>query len=360
SFTQSRETPHHELQQTLQMIMSEPIPFRVALCVLIGFSLWFSDQAYPEEVLRRSNIEIDVGLSTWISQGKTEWSHNASSASTLLGNPTSKLEYKDDGTNVVELSGKAMFAKRWFVRANYGFGDIGGGRLTDDDFLAADGGQPSLRTHSDIKGDDIWYVNGDVGVTVLNFAGHRGSLDLFMGYQYWREKHVATGVTQVICTQAGSTVDLDPAPGIQPLCNPGAGVSAVGQTVITNTATWSSLRMGVQSEFHFTRRFSIEGKAAFIPYTSLSNKDVHHLRPDLQQNPSFSMSGTGIGANLEGNARFMVVKGLFASVGYRFWWNRVTDGTWRTFPVNGPSETFNLNEFETIRHGVTLGLTYSF
>lgn len=311
------------------------------------------------EVFQRSNVSVELGLSGWISQGETTWNHDASRVDPLLGNPTSKLTYKDVGTNVIEFSGKMKFARRWFVRANYGTAAIGGGRLTDDDFLAADGGNPSSRTFSDLPGDSIWYVNGDVGLTVVNYPGHRGTLDLVVGYQYRREKHVASGVTQILCTSAGATTDLDPAPGLQSLCNPGAAPVS-GMTVITNTQTWNSLKLGVETEYRITRRLSVEGKAAFLPFTSLNNKDIHHLRTDLQQNPSFEMTGTGIGANLEGDVSYMVLKGLFLKVGYRYWWNHVSDGTWKNFPVGAPSETFNLNEFENIRQGLTFGATYLF
>lgn len=334
---------------------------RPALCVFLAFSLPLTGEAFAEQVLNLSNLKVEVGASAWITQGETKWDHNASGPGSPFGNPTSRLVYKDVGTNVMELSGRVKFAERWFVRTNYGFAGIGGGRLTDDDFLAADGGQPSSRTYSDIKGDSIWYVNGDLGYTLFSFPGHRGTLDLMIGYQYRREKHEATGVTHVICTTNGSTVDLDPTmPGTQPLCTPGAPPSNVGQTVITNTQTWSSLKLGVETEYRITRRLTVEGKAAFIPYTSLNNQDIHRLRSDLQQNPSFEMTGTGIGANVEGNVAYMLVRGLFVTVGYRYWWTRVTDGTWKVFPVGAPSETFNLNQFQNIRQGVTFGLTYYF
>ncbi len=333
--------------------------YRAAAWVAAGLTVWGAGSAEAAEVFQRSTVSVELGLSGWITEGETTWNHDASRASPLLGNPTSKLTYKDVGTNVIEFSGKVKFARRWFVRANYGTAAIGGGRLTDDDFLAADGGNPSLRTFSDLKGDNIWYVNGDLGFTVVNYPGHRGTLDLVIGYQYRREKHVASGVTQVICTSAGATTDVDPAPGLQPLCNPGAAPVS-GVTVITNTQTWSSLKLGVETEYRITRRLSVEGKAAFLPFTSLSNKDIHHLRTDLQQNPSFEMTGTGIGANLEGDVSYMVLKGLFLKVGYRYWWSRVSDGTWKNFPRTSPPETFNLNEFENIRQGLTFGATYMF
>ncbi|MGQ0812389.1 MAG: hypothetical protein ACT4OO_14355, partial [Nitrospiraceae bacterium] len=278
----------------------------------------------------------------------TKWSHNASLPTNNFGNPTSKLTYKDVGTNIIDLSAKVTFAQRVFVRANYGFSEIGGGRLIDDDFLKQDGGAPTSRTQSNIKGDDVWYVNTDVGLTALKYPGRRGTLDVFVGFQYRREKHVATGVTQVICTAPGT------------FCDPvGSPPTPTGQPVITNTQTWSSVRVGAQSEFRVTRRLSFEGKAVFIPYTSLSNDDIHHLRNDLLQNPSIAMSGAGIGANFDAEAKLMIVKGLFARVGYRYWWTRVKDGS-VTFYAPAGSDTVNLNEFQNIRQGVTFGVSYEF
>ncbi len=322
---------------------------RVVASIALGLTVTAAGSAEAAEVHQWSNLSVELGLSGWISEGETTWSHNASKPGLPLGNPTSRLEYKDVGTNVIELSGKVKFAQRWFVRASYGTAAIGGGRLTDDDFLVADGGNPSLRTFSDLRGDTIWYVNGDLGLTMLNYPGHRGTLDLVIGYQYRREKHEAIGVGLVGCTSAWDSE----------FGCPGSSVPA-NALVITNTQTWSSLKLGAETEYRITRRLSVEGKAAFLPFTSLSNKDIHHLRPDLRQNPSFEMTGTGIGATLEGAVSVMALKGLFLKIGYRYWWNRVSDGTWKTFPVGAPSETFNLNEFENIRHGLTFGATYVF
>jgi len=329
--------------------MSSPIQLRVALYVCLGLSVLFSEQSYSEEIVKRSGLEVEVGLTGWLmTEGQTKWSH-----------AFSELVYQDVGTNVIEFSGKATLKQLWFLRANYGFGDIGDGDLTDDDF-SSPGGPLISRTQSDIKGDDLWYVNADLGITVFRSPGHRGSLSLFTGFQYWRQQHRAQGVTQVACTAVGT------------FCSQPGTVSAQGIDAITNTATWTSFKLGVEGEYRFTRRFSVEGRAAFIPYTSLTNNDVHHLRtadvviapgvilPALQQDPSFQMTGTGIGANLEATASYMVVNGLFLSLGYRYWWNRVTDGTVTAFPVNFPSESINLNEFQTTRQGVTLGLTYKF
>ncbi len=97
-----------------------------------------------------------------------------------------------------------------------------------------------------------------------------------------------------------------------------------------------------------------------MPYTRLNNEDVHHLRTDLQKDPSFSMSGTGMGFNLEGRVSCMIIRHLYLNAGYRYWRLEVTDGTWQQHLITGPVVTANLNQLRSVRHGVTIGLTYSF
>ena len=313
-----------------------------------------------QESLTESRPKFDVTIGTWISVGDTRWAHNASSSSPLLGDPTSKLTYKDVGTNVFDLAGTLWFTPQLFGRLNFGIAGIGGGRLTDDDFLAADRGNPSSRTISDLSGDGMWYLNADAGGRVTNFPNHRGWLDVFGGFQYWHTEYTAVGLGQVTCTTAGSTVDLDPStPGPDPLCAPGTSISS-GVNVITNTTNWYSIRLGGKSEYRLTRRFSVLGTLAFIPASLLDNKDVHHLRADLSQDPSFSMVGYGVGADADVGARFMITTNLAANVGYRMYYNRVLSGHLTTHPVVGSSESFPLTQFESLRHGFTASLSLIF
>ena len=112
-----------------------------------------------------SVLRVDVGVSEWFSQGETIWSHNASGLDANLGNPSSKLKYKDTGTNVTEITGRVQLKNKVFVRGAFGYGSIGGGRLTDDDFLSAQGAASQgatvsgehrfSRTYSDISGDNL-------------------------------------------------------------------------------------------------------------------------------------------------------------------------------------------------------------
>jgi hypothetical protein len=130
--------------------------------------------------------------------------------------------------------------------------------------------------------------------------------------------------------------------------------------VITNTTNWHSIRVGASTEYRLTRRFSVLGTLAFIPISVLDNKDVHHLRGDLQQNPSFSMVGYGVGADADVGARFMITKNLAASLGYRLYYNRMFSGDLTVHPLAGSSQSFPLTQFESLRHGFTAGLSFIF
>jgi len=298
------------------------------------------------EVPSNSKVEFTGGISGWLlSQGQTKWNHDFS-----------RLTYKDDSTNIMELSGQATLSKRWFARGAFGYGIMGNGTLVDDDFSSANGPLES-RTTSNITGNNLWYMNGDVGARLIQLPYHRGTIGFFTGIQYWREQHEASGVVQNVC----NPVTL--------LCNPAnTGQDlAPGQKAITNTATWISWRLGVEGDYRVTRKLTLEGKFAFKPITSLSNDDIHHLRqqavpplPALQQDPSFHMTGTGIGADADVNASYLVTPRFSINLGYRFWWNHVKDGDVTQFAVGAAPITVNLNEFQTYRHGVTLGLRYTF
>ena len=301
-----------------------------------------------EELVQESRPKVELSAGTWISVGETKWAHNASSVAGL-GNPTSKLTYKDAGTNVIDLTGKFWFSPKVFGRLNVGFADIGGGRLTDDDY--GSGQRLFSRTTSNIPGNNMYYINADLGGRVKEFSNHRGYLDLFGGFQYWHTEYQATGVTQVACNPSAI-------PSLRP-CAAAGTISNQGQTVITNTTNWYSLRVGATTEYRITRRISLLGTAALIPLSIVENKDIHHLRSDLQQNPSISMLGWGIGADADVGLRVMLAKSLAFNVGYRVWWNHAVDGT-ATFHGTTATSEYPMTQFDSLRHGLTAGLNFTF
>ena len=308
----------------------------------------------------RSFKSLDFGVTGWFSQGQTVWSHNASNLDPNLGDPTSRLKYKDVGTNVLELNGKLEFNNRVFVRGSFGFSDIGGGRLTDDDYLSAQGAaffnasvsgaHRFSRTFSDLGGNnwmDMWYLTGELGLMAHEFVNNKGFVNLFVGFQYWREKQVGRGLRQVECTTSV-------------LCDPPNTTGFSGEPVITNRLQWYSARFGGDVEYRIAPRVSVDAKLVFL-LSRMHNEDVHNLRTDLAQNPSFKMSGAGVGTNADVNVKVMLLQGLYLSGGYRVWFNSVLwDRDWKIYGANGTSATAPLNEFYTLRHGPTISLNYVF
>lgn len=157
---------------------------------------------------------------------------------------------------------------------------------------------------------------------------------------------------------SGSTIDLG---GGNVLCSPGGPSSPVGSgtEIITNTTNWYSLRAGGRTEYRLTRQFSLLGSVALLPLSIIQNDDIHHLRSDLQQNPSISMLGFGMGVDADIGVKFMFTKNVGLNVGYRVWWNRMIDGN-VTFHGAGGSSEFPLTEFQSIRQGLTAGLNFTF
>lgn len=328
-------------------------PSVTVLCgwlTIIGFACGVQVAA-AQESLTESPPKFDLAIGTWISTGDTRWAHDASSVAGL-GNPTSKLTYKDVETNVIELIGKVWVTPKVFGRLNVGFAGIDGGRLTDDDYGSNGGQRLFSRTDSNISGDSMWYLNADSGFRLAEYPNHRGWLEVFGGYQFWHTTYQATGLTQVVC-------DPSAIPSLPPCAAAGTS-SNQGEKVITNTTNWHSIRVGTSTEYRLTRRFSVLGALALIPISVLDNKDVHHLRGDLKQNPSFSMVGYGVGADVDVGARFMITKNLAANLGYRLYYNRMLSGDLTVHPVAGPSDSFPLTQFESLQHGFTAGLSLIF
>ena len=130
--------------------------------------------------------------------------------------------------------------------------------------------------------------------------------------------------------------------------------------VITNRLQWYSARLGSDVEYQITPRVSVDAKLVFL-LSRMHNEDIHNLRTDLAQNPSFKMSGGGVGTNADVSVKVMLLQGLYLSGGYRVWFNSVLwDKDWKIYGANGTSATAPLNEFYTLRYGPTVSLSYVF
>ncbi len=72
------------------------------------------------------------------------------------------------------------------------------------------------------------------------------------------------------------------------------------------------------------------------------------------------MMGNGVGADADVGVRFIIIDNLAVNLGYRVYYNRVLDGDFTVHPVAGSSESFPLTQFESLRHGLTAGLSFTF
>lgn len=324
---------------------------RVLFGMLIGMSLLSVPvPSMAEEGEPASRQRVELSLRSWMfTSGETKWSHDASGLDSRLGNPTSKLTYKDNNTQIIELGAKINLTRRWFLRGELGFSAVfNHGKMVDDDYLSTGGQHLFSRTNSDVTGSGTWYLNFDGGRRVAEFTGNRGYLDVFGGFQYWNTKYEASGVYQQVCNPSGAFT-----------CGSGT-VRPAGTLAIVNTTHWiTPVRLGTQAEYRLTRWLSLEGRVSASPISIVYNEDKHVLRSDLQQ-PSFTMWGIGASANADAGVKFMLTRNLALTGGYRVWWNRAYSGTWENHPVGFSSESAPIRELQTIRHGATFGLTASF
>lgn len=308
--------------------------------------VWISPtaQGWGQEPTPQPQPRVEVSLRSWLfTTGEAQWSHDASGLNPILGDPTSKLKYKDSDTHLVGLGAKVYLSRRLYLDGEFGLSvDFDRGSLIDDDYLA--GQRLFSRTSSAITGKGTWYVSGNVGYRAAQFKNNRGYLDVLVGAQYWRTTYEATGVNLIVC---------DPLVVLN--CN-----SSV-DPAIKNTIHWGTpIQVGGQLQYQIVPHVIANLKVLFSPASLVVNEDIHFQRPDLQHDPSFSMFGVGLGASAEPSLSVLLTPYLKLTGGYRIMWNRTYYGRLESHPIGSSSDTVPLTEFQTIRHGVTVTLTAAF
>ena len=299
------------------------------------------------QVWYRKAADYELGMGLVYTTGQTDWNHDATSASALLGNPTSELTYEELDTLALEFNGRVSLRglgsgfSKYFVRGNVGFDvDSGDGNLQDDDWLA---GQVLFSsTDSVIPGTDLFYITADVGREMLTFGEGRGSLALFMGYSYWTEENEGWGLYNRLTGATARTTDVQ---------------------VFNNKVEWHSFRLGALAEFPLNDRLSLTADVAFIPYADMHNEDSHLLRTvmtDFGPVPNIIMDGSGLGFQGEVGLAYDLTQNWAAALGFRYW-NLQGDGD-IVFSANTPtpSTALPLNDFDTFRYGISADLIYSF
>lgn len=317
------------------------------VCSSIGLLLLMTSSApsWGQDSDPHVQPRVELSVRSWLfTAGEAKWSHNASGLDPQLGDPTSKLTYKDNDTHLIGLGAKVHVNRRLSLQGEFAFSvDFDRGSLIDDDYLA--GQRLFSRTSSDIMGKGTWYVQANAGYRAVEFPNGRGHFDVLAGVQYWRTTYEATGFSRIVCDS--SVISCTPAASSFP--------------AIKNTTHWiTPLHVGGDFEYRVMPRVSANFRMTFSPASVVFNEDIHFLRSDLQQDPSFSMWGLGLGASVEPSIRVRLTDHLSLTGGYRIMWNRTYYGRWQNHPIGSGSESAPINEFQTIRHGVVVGLTGSF
>jgi len=298
-----------------------------------------------------SDLSWVLGARAWATTGYTKWSFEGPSPLGLTAKPLSELRWRGVDSIVPEVNGEVVW-KRLVLMSSVGGGGIDEGVLIDDDFALSNHQGRFSHTRSDVNDRGLFYVNGDIGVRVLALpvaaTSPPGYLDYFVGYQYWHEKYVAFGATGLL--------DLTPF-GLPVVLTEGVPANV---EVLTHEYLWQSLRVGLRTQFPLYSGLGLKARAIFLPWSSSDLQDVHHLRTDLKQNPSFtSHAEGGFGVQLDGALTYAVWRGLSIEAGYQYWGLDSGSGDKITRALTATVRD-KLDKITIERYGPYLGLQYRF
>jgi hypothetical protein len=317
----------------------------LALALLVALAPVAAAAGEAEE--GRRPVEVTVGTRAWLASGHFTWGF-AGVASGAPVKPLSELRWRGVDALVSEVSLDVVLWQRLVLSGAFGRGDDHGGVLIDDDFALDDHQGRFSHTRSRVEGD-LTYARGDVGVRLLRWGdGHRGWLDLLVGYQYWHEKLEAFGLQ--------GFVDLSPF-GLN-LQFP----SAVGGSikVITHDYYFNSVRLGLRSHVPIVAGLGARLGFFVLPYSSFRLDDVHSLRGDLKKNPSFVSEQRG-GFGVQATAGLAYAWGpLRFEAGVELWHLHAGRGGEKTARLRSGDLDDRLTELSAERWGPYLGVQYRF
>lgn len=296
-------------------------------------------------------------LDIWSTSGQTKWRHDASYLNSRLGVPSSELDYQKIDSNILEFKMTETLPNGNGISIAIGAGLIEGGLLIDDDYLSAEGAtfysasqsgnHRFSRTHSDIDNSDMYYFSGELSPQNLSSRNNRYEAQFNFSFHYWHEEYRAYGITQIECTTLT-------------LCDPAGTSGYSGVNVITNKVTWFGLGAGIDFELNVINSLAYYLDFTFYPFMSLQNEDTHHLRTDLAQNPSISMTGYGTGFDFMTGIRLYYSDEASFHLGYRVWERDVKNQTITFHSASGGGTSATLLNFKTRRDGLIAGFSMMF
>ena len=300
----------------------------------VGMNYHFNDLGDDDHIfalLREDAAWVwEIGPRYWYSTGTTAKQLFASGNATQMN---SRLTYSGLDAQSGEVFGRLDHASGLvFVKGYLGMGEIGGGKLNDEDFPPAI--SPYSNTVSRQEGGRLRYGSVDLGHTFA--AWDWGRVSGLIGYHYLKEVENAYG-----CLQVGSNNGV---------CAPTPW--GTNYLTLSETRRWQSLRLGVAGDIHVLDQVKVTTEAVYLPMTSMSALDNHWLRPSINPLPE---TGMGTGSQFELSVVWDVTSRWSVGAGGRYWYFATPKGE-TVFPGYVPSP---LNS-STERYGGFLQTSYKF
>ncbi|WP_349628023.1 outer membrane beta-barrel protein [Bradyrhizobium lablabi] len=263
----------------------------------------------PPRVAWASGWDIEIGPRYWYNLNRFQWDN----AGAVGGLVQSRLTYDDRKTHASEVFGRVDSPWGIFAKGFVGRGWTGGGHMNDEDWGIQDPGAPAIsytNTRHDKVDGSIRYATADLGYAWLKDARYR--VGSFIGYNYFNEKMNAFGCVQ-IASPANPGAPCAPGnPGFQP-------VPTTGSAVITERATWQSLRLGVVGDYMLTDRLKLTAEAAYLPYVKFDGEDNHFKGNSGILDTVFPQAGHGAGVQLEAMLSYALTDRFSVGLGGRYW-----------------------------------------
>jgi hypothetical protein len=139
-------------------------------------------------------------------------------------------------------------------------------------------------------------------------------------------------------------------------------LAPTGHAIITQEATWQSLRLGAAGEFLLAPRLKLSADVAYLPYVTVDAKDMHFQGNSSTVASVNPITGNGVGTQLEAMLSYDITEQLSLGIGARYWAMWTTDTSeHRAYDSDGPYPLPAQHaKIETERAGVLGQVLYKF
>jgi hypothetical protein len=292
---------------------------------------------------------VSLAGRVWVTSGWSNWNFKSAGV-----DPASDLRWRGVDAVVGEVTADLTW-KRLVWMLSVGGTPLDDGTLVDEDFAKSNRQARFSVTRSPVDSGHIFYVNNDVGLRAMRWQqplfgpatappAPDGYVDVFIGYQFWREEYNAFGAQGSLILGPKLVVNQTEPNSVK---------------FVTHEYTRHSVRIGARTQVPIVGGLSLKGLVAISPYTHTDHEDTHYLRTDLR-NPIVSSANGGFGVQGEIGLAYAVWRGLSAEAGFRYWRFDSGQGDVVSRAVNGTEGRARLDEAITERYGPYLGVSWRF